>query len=214
MKQEQHPELRRLPRQSGAALARFAISGAEIHLIGIEKLLGHNDPEDAQVDYASPVNNAAVVDALLWRTRAFFWELVGAFDMFLQSANEQFCLGLAEDKVRWDKMPSTSSVDNDGWIRMRAVLETAYNSDWYFEVRSYRNYAHRSIIHVTALVPKNLGTTQVFLPHARVGQSHYEDLRVQLKSYLEQMHLLGQQLACLAQQSAQADSSASGGPAA
>lgn len=134
MKQEQHSELRRLPLQSGATLARFAIKGAEVYLTAITELLNHNDPEDAQVDYASPVNNAAVVDALLWRTRAFFWELVGAFDMFLQWANEQFRLGLAEGEVRWDKMPSTSSADNDGWIKMRAVLETAYNSDWYFEV--------------------------------------------------------------------------------
>ena len=210
MKQEQHPELRRLPLQSGATLARFAIRGAEVHLTAITELLNHNDPEDAQVHYASPVNNAAVVDALLWRTRAFFWELVGAFDMFLQWANEQFRLGRAEGEVRWGKMPSTSSADNDGWIKMRAVLETAYNSDWYFEVRNYRNYAHRSIIHVTALVPKNSDPTQVFLPHARVGQSHYEDLRVQLKSYLDQMFLLGQQLfAGMDQQGAQAD-----GPAA
>lgn len=194
MKQEQHPELRRLPAQSGATLARFAIRGAEVHFTAITELLNHIEPEVVQLHKASPMNNAAVVDALLWRTRAFFWELVGAFDMFLQWANEQFQLGLAEGEVRWDKMPSISSADNDGWIKMRAVLETAYNSDWYFEVRTYRNYAHRSIIHVTALVPINSGAPQVFLPHARVGQVHYDDLRIQLKSYLDQMLLLGEQL--------------------
>jgi hypothetical protein len=214
VKQKQHPELQRLPLQNGATLARFAIRGAEVHLSAITKLLQHNDPEDDQANYTSPVNNPAIVDALLWRTRAFFWELVGTFDMFLQWANEQFRLGLTEGEVRWDKMPSTSSADNDGWIKMRAVLNTAYNSDWYFEVRTYRNYAHRSIIHVTALVPKNSGVTQVFLPYARVGQSQYEDLRVQLKSFLDQMFLLGQPLAGMAQQGAQADSPASGGPAA
>lgn len=205
MKHKEHPELRRLAVQSGATLARFALKGAEVNLSAITKLLTR-DPETPRKEYESPLDNPRVVDELLWRTRAFFWELVGAFDMFLQWANDHFQLGLSEGDVKWSKMPNTSPVDQGEWSKMRAALENAYNSEWYFEIRTYRNYAHRSVLHVQALVPKTSGEAQVFLPHARRDQPYYEHLPIQMRGYLEHMRLLARELfTSVAQQGAAPD---------
>lgn len=195
MAHEPDPELARLPTPSGGTIARFAIKGAEVHLRAIHRLLTRGSSlTDGAVEYSSPLDNPAVTAQLMWRTRAFFWELVGAFDMFLQWANDYFALGVPEGKVTWAAMPAQSFRDQAGWTAMRKLLEDAYNSEWYYEIRMYRNFAHRSILPVTSMIPKIHGETQVFLPHARKGQSHYDDVRVQMKSYIEHMLALGQRL--------------------
>lgn len=176
-------------------MARFAIKGAYVHLRAIQRLLKHVPPQaHGAVEYASPLSDPVVMEQIMWRTRAFFWELVGAFDMFLQWANDHFVLGLAGDKVMWAAMPTSSSRDQAGWTAMRKLLEDGYNSEWYYEVRMYRNFAHRSILPMKSIIPKIPGETQVFLPHARKGQSHYDDIRTQLNSYIEQMLALGRRL--------------------
>lgn len=219
MKHEPNAELIRLPTANSVGLARFAIKGAETHLSAIRRILKHEHLPQSEggAEYVSPLNNSAVVDVLLWRTRAFFWELVGAFDMFLQWANDHFELGLPEHNVMWANMPTKSPRDQAGWDRMRVLLEEGYNSEWYFEIRTYRNFAHRSLLPLTSLVPKLPGETMVFLPHARVGQTHYDDIRVQMEEYINRMLAFGRRLfehESTAQQDIQADGPASGGPTA
>lgn len=217
MAHETHGELARLPTQSGSSMARFAIKGAEVHLRAIQRLLKHDPMQiDSAAEYASPLNDPAVMEQLVWRTRAFFWELVGSFDMFLQWANDHFALGVAEGRVAWNTMPIASSRNHAEWTAMRKLLEDGYNSEWYFEVRMYRNFAHRSILAMTSMIPKVPGETQVYLPHARKGQANYDDIRIQLSGYIDQMLVLGQRLfenKKAAQQAVEADSPASGEPA-
>jgi hypothetical protein len=135
--------------------------------------------------------NPTETNRVHWLLRSYFWELVGAFDMMLQWANDRFARGIPEHDVRWAKMPKTAMPEPKVWERVRAALKAAWDSEWFFEVRTYRNFSHRSFLHLTALIPKKGGKPQVMLEHARTGQKYYEDLRIQLPKYLDATRALG-----------------------
>jgi hypothetical protein len=188
-----HRMMKRLGVLDGTALALSAFNGASYHLDRITEVI--NRAEERAVEAADGVNhplflNATEVNEVHWQVRSFFWELVGAFDMMLQWVNERFYLGLEEGQVTWARIPTRADKDQVEWDRVRKILEIAWDSEWYFEVRTYRNFSHRSFLMLTSLVPTR-GRPQLFLEHAREGQPYYEDVRVHLKRYLVAVQSLG-----------------------
>jgi hypothetical protein len=72
-------------------VAHSAVLGAEDALAKIEETLGKH-PDAVQMPLDRFIE-------LQWRVRSFFWELVGAWDLFQQWVNDAFALGYSEDKV-------------------------------------------------------------------------------------------------------------------
>lgn len=195
MSHQSHKMMRRLSVLDGSTLAHSALTGATYHLDQINQLL--KTATEAIKDWTGnehpPFMNQDQINQIHWHLRSFFWELVGVFDLMLQWANESFQLGLDEHRVTWSTLPEQSGINQDVWTRLRSVLSDAWESEWYFEVRTYRNFAHRSFLHLTAIVPKR-GNPELMLEHAREGQVYYEDVRKHLPKYLDAMRRLGEEV--------------------
>lgn len=182
---EESPELSDAPFISHEGAARAAVRGAEAHLEALRKLLGRNG---STIERNRLSTNER--DALHWRVRAFFWELVGAFDLMLQWSNDRFQLKLPAWRVVWaNVIDASADCDPNEWEHVRAALQGAWNSEWYFEVRTYRNYAHRAFMRADAMTSAR--QIQVFLPPARVGQARLIELREHLGGYVGEMLKLG-----------------------
>ncbi len=185
MEHKQHKGLKRLPVIDGWTLINSAITGASYHQYQIKSLLDSFEQRIpiSKDDWPRLSNNET--NLLHWHLRDFFWELVGAYDLLLQWSNERFALGHQEDKIFWNKIRNTdhAEVDKELWNKVKSCLQQAMNSEWYFEIKTYRNFSHRSFLNITVLTPKN-GTPQIFLEPAREGQN-YEDIRISLHNYLD-----------------------------
>jgi hypothetical protein len=181
---EIHPDLKSAPGVDAHHLARVSISGAEGALARITEILARRDGEPD-------------VNALQWQLRSFFWELCGAWDLFQQWVNTAFQLGYAEEKVAMTVIRQATS-DVAGWDEAKAILATAFDSDWHFEVRAYRNSAHRSYFRMMEIHLQQKGVKWLNLPAARLGQSnHFEGMVPQLAEYVRHTLDVGQQIADL-----------------
>lgn len=173
--------LRPLHNADHLALARVAVEGAENHLTIISDLLKAGEPTNTK--------------ELHWRTRAVFWELIGAWDLFMMWANDKYRLGMQASEVDTYGVFSARK-DAPGWRLARRVLSEAKASSWYFELREYRNFAHRSFLNMQGMHIQNTGEHLTFLLPARVGQDHIP-LVAHLSIYVTSMLKLGAKLDAL-----------------
>jgi len=205
-----HPALTvKLPVVQLDKSAHSAFVGAKYHISKIEEMMHRPGMQSMISDY---MNDADIeenlkremqcdVNIFFWHLRAFFWELVATFDTMLQWANERYGLGIAEEKVRWETIrqnASRATKDPGEWGNRYASLENVWNSAWYFEVRNYRNFAHRAFLFVESAhrEQETNGRVQHELVFAHLIPAQKEqpflDMREQLLSYLEQMRQLGE----------------------
>ncbi len=188
--------------------AHSAFSGASYHLDQIREIIQKPGMQTMPSDYRDnpsldkELKRQLQVDANLffWHLRAFFWELVASFDTMLQWANQRYELEIPEHDVRWTTIrqkANSSTRDPTEWRAKYIALSNAWNSAWYFEVRNYRNFAHRAF----------LFTENWYQQHEEQGKSEYRlsgiqlipvrqgqpfvDIMEQLSNYLEEMRRLG-----------------------
>ena len=189
-----NPSLRRTGLFSGSQLALSSLNGANYHLTRIKQILDEAervwwsapDFEDSQFLASRDVNE------VLWHLRSFFWELIGVFDLMLQWANEHFQLGLSEDQVKWNTIRQAQPKSNNPtWMETRRVLREAWDSAWCFDVRTYRNFSHRSFLHLTTLIPRQPGKIIVAMEAARDNAPMCADIRDELPKYVEAVRVLG-----------------------
>jgi hypothetical protein len=137
-----------------AALTTF--QGARYHLDAVQaalttpgvQTLWRDDPTLTDAERSALTRQ---LNALHCHIRGFFWELASVFDAILFWANQRFELGLPERDVLWSNVAKEkATIDGPTWARTKAVLKTTWESDWFFEVREYRNFAHRSFLLLTA----------------------------------------------------------------
>jgi hypothetical protein len=188
-----HPALGHLSLTKGDEIAFVAFKGATYHLSFIKHILNNAEKQIGVDSSESPESfiSQKELTELLWHLRSFFWELTGSFDLMLQWVNDRFALGIREDQLLWRNIPELAGKDQNIWNRVHQSLEDAWNSEWLFEIRMYRNYAHRSFFQIISVINREKGEAQVFLPLAREGQHCCVDIREHLKKYLEEMLKLG-----------------------
>ncbi|MGH7847429.1 MAG: hypothetical protein ACREQW_19960 [Candidatus Binatia bacterium] len=116
---------------------------------------------------------------------------MSSLDMMLQWVNEYFELGLAEDDVSWRRIRNAQSRTNPAWLETRQILSETWDSAWYFDVRTYRNFSHRSFLHLQTLIPREPGKIIVAMEAARDNAPMCADIREELPKYIEAMRLLG-----------------------
>jgi len=188
-------------------LVHSAFAGAQFHLEKIKVLLNRpamqtNWIDDSSLDEATKKTLAFEGNQLHWHIRAFFWELVATFDTLLQWENYRYDLGIQEEKVIWAEIKKNSNKAKKNhldWDREYGLLEDAWNSDWFFEVTNYRNFAHRSFIFINAEYNGFYGKQKpklitIFLTPARVGQQEYVDIFTCLTGYLKKMQELKERI--------------------
>ncbi len=186
-----------------AAHTHFAFCSAVYHLSRVKELLGTPGMqtlwgEDKTLDEHTRAERQGEVNLFHQHLRAFLWELVATFDTMLQWANQRYDLGIPEKYVEWSKIQETAKKakkDQDEWDKKYLLLECAWNSDWYFEVRGYRHFAHRAFLHVQAEIVKESEGDRLQIPHlfpVREGQREYVPIQEQLSIYLENMRQLGE----------------------
>ena len=170
-------ELTELPFVDHQNLARVAISGARENLNAIFELVAHGTPTGVQAD------------VLHWRTRAFFWELFSAWDLFLNWANDRFELRLSAGEPQTETIVGRYS-DKKGWHEVRDILLEAKQSEWFFEISRYRDFSHRSFSRTQGPRVESGGRHSVYLPLARDGQSLLP-IEEHLQRYLDHMIEVG-----------------------
>jgi hypothetical protein len=150
--------------------------------------------EDKNLNERTKAGRRGEVNSLHRHLRSFLWELVASFDTILQWANQEYRLGLEEHAVRFSKLPTTAGKNQGEWDRRYALLEGVWNSDWYFEVRAYRNFAHRAFENVQAAIVREAGGDRALVVHlfpVRKGQREYVPIQEHLSAYLENMRQFG-----------------------
>ena len=177
--------------------ASLAFGGARFHLKKIKERV--NSPavqtiwsNDKNLDETARRKLQADINIFHWHLRAYFWELIAAFDTMLQWANQRYKFGLSEVEVRWKKIPKQARKYQAEWDQKYALLEETWNSSWFYEVRMYRNFAHRAFQFVQSDIGDELNI--ICLLPMRVGQQQCQDLREQLSYYLKQMGQLGKKI--------------------
>lgn len=142
------------------------------------------------------------LNAFHWHLRAFFWEIVSAFDAMLHWSNRRFELSVKERDVGWDTIEKgNAQVDAGTWAKKRSILRTTWESEWFFEVRQYRNFAHRSFLLLqVSYGPSKDDPSGVYhltfinLLPARVGQQVCRDLIEHLSEYHDRMGKVGAEM--------------------
>jgi len=182
------------------SLAKCCLIGAKYHLekiielhnqIGMQTLNNSDLPIDKQKQESIQIE----INQLHWHIRAFFWELVASFDTILQWVNQEYELGIHERKVNWCEIKKHNSKNNllqADWSRKKSILEKAWESEWFYEVRLYRNFAHRAFQFIQSEYDGDYGREpstlkKTWLSPAREGQSDYVDIITHLTDYLERM---------------------------
>jgi len=188
-------------------LAHAAFMGANYHLEKIKKLInspGMQTILDKNID--EPTKKKLQNDVYLfhWHLRAFFWEMVATFDTILHWVNQKYKLGLKEGEVKWvniHNMVNKFNINQSEWKNKYTLLENAWNSEWYYEVRKYRNFAHRAFLFVQGEYFEEVNydnskfkqNTTWLLP-VRKDQENCFDIIEQLSHYLEEMRQLGENI--------------------
>jgi len=198
-KHEYHDLYRIFPAMDLADHAWFAFSNAAEHLRRIRELLESRGmqtlwEEDKTLDERTKAERQGEVNSFHRHLRSFLWELVASFDTMLQWANQEYQLGVQEHVVRFAELPTRAGKNQGEWDRKYALLEGVWNSDWYFEVRAYRNFAHRAFGNVQTAIVREPGGDRALVAHlfpVRKGQREYVPIQEHLSSYLENMRRLG-----------------------
>lgn len=195
IKHTTHRSLTILPMMELKNFAYTSWRGATYHQHKVHQLL--NSPglqtmwqEDKGLDTKNQQRMQDQINVFHWHIRAFFWELDAAFDTMLVWCNQKYQLNIAEKNVTWKEVSTRSSAQAD-WLQKLAILQTAYDSEWFYEVRQYRNFAHRAYLfghsefdhHYDQSPPTFVGFR---LSPAREGQMLIE-LEGQLSNYVKEM---------------------------
>jgi len=132
-------------------MARASLAQARYHFVRMGAIMnapairrwndsGHNDPRRADL-----------IVELNAHLRGFFWELGAAFDCLLHWVNQKHALGIVRPRdVRIDRLRAAALKLGRGETDL-ATLIAAFNADWCFEVREYRNCAHQALLAVEGL---------------------------------------------------------------
>jgi len=198
-KHEFHHLYRIFPAMDLVAHAGFAFGNANEHFVRIIDLLKTPGmqtlwEEDKTLDERTKAERGAESNAFHRHLRALLWELVASFDTILQWANQEYQLGVDEHLVKFTALPAIAGRKQQEWDKKRALLEEAWNSAWYFEVRAYRNFTHRAFPNVTAVIVSEAAgdrAIHVDLFPVRRGQPEHVPIQDHLRSYLEKMQELG-----------------------
>lgn len=180
-----HPAIKHKQFANTDELAHIALIGGRYHLECIRYLLKPDTKTRIALSTPDQVNR------FHWHLRSLYWELVGVWDLLLQWSNAYFDFSKAAGEVRWP-LPKRAKRHQKEWERIYKELETAYDSDWLYEIRMYRNHAHRSFVNGSRLPPTypDGRETLVILEPVRDGQPECSDVREQLLCYVDNMHLL------------------------
>jgi hypothetical protein len=103
--------------------------------------------------------------------------------------NKTFQLGIDEKDVNWDTVCNLAK-NKHKWSEIFDMLKAVWDSEWYFEVRGYRNFAHRAFLFVQFEYDEKNGKNKlrhVWLEPAREGQSQVDALE-QSWAYLDRMY--------------------------
>lgn len=200
MKNKPHKSFKIHPVIELDSLAKCCLLGAQYHLEKIIEL--HNqfgmqtlNDSDFPIDKQKQESAQIKINQFHWHIRAFFWELVASFDTILQWVNQEYELSLHEKDVNWCKIKKRNSKNNlfqVDWLKKRSILKKEWHSDWFYEMRLYRNFAHRSFQFIQSEFDSDYGKTpptlkKTWLSPAREGQSDYVDIISHLTDYLERM---------------------------
>lgn len=120
---------------------RYALSAAYYHCSEIRSYRDQLLEDDAWADGAFTDKGREGFNKLYHNVRAFFWELIAAFDTLLQEINRRLKLGLDEREVDWTTISLALSTKRE-LRRFRRQLNVGYNSPWFADVREWRNFAH------------------------------------------------------------------------
>ena len=202
LKHNYHRLYRIFPAMDLADHTYFAFNGAAYHLNRVKELLNSAGmqtlwTEDTTLDERTRAERQGEVNLFHQHLRAFLWELVATFDTMLQWANQRYELGVPEKDVKWSKIQKKAKdakKDQADWEKKYLLLESAWDSDWYFEVRGYRNFAHRAFLNVQAAIVKESDRDRLEIAHLfpiREGQREFVLLQEQLSIYSENMRQLG-----------------------
>jgi hypothetical protein len=143
-----------------------AFNGAKYHLDQAKQLFA-----EGKERYSQFRSNQC-----LWEIRAFFWELSASYEITLQWVNQEFGLGLEEHQVSHEKVVNASPKKQiRRWKKVKEYLEETGDSEWYFEVKTYRNFnIHRDFTFFEALVTPS----QPFDANAPTEEDHLEMLQI------------------------------------
>lgn len=177
----------------------FAFCNAAYHLSKVKELLDSPGmqtlwEEDKTLDVTTRAERQGEVNLFHRHLRAFLWELVAVFDTMLHWANQKYQLGVKEEHlVKFPTLPLMAGTDQNDWDKKYALLESVWNSDWYFEVRAYRNFGHRAFLNVQTAIAGDHALMARLFP-VREGQPEYVPIQEHLSAYLENMRQLGSAL--------------------
>jgi hypothetical protein len=189
-KHKTHKALKIVPAMDLEDLTARAFSGAKYHLNKIRENL-HSPTIQTYLAWKSGEGLDLATQKQLehfdnefgWHLRAFFWEMVATFETMQNCAKQR---------------SKKANKDQAEWYKKSALLESAWQSEWYFEIEQYRNFAHQAFLFVQCdysehkeanAVKYKLNITSL-LP-AREGQQQCMDILEHLSSYWEKMRDLG-----------------------
>ena len=104
-------------------------------------------------------------------------------------------LGLREGDVTWARIRDKASKtdrDQTEWSRKFDLLQNASDSDWYFDISQYRNFAHRAFPLVTSEYDGHFDKTaptlvRLWLVPTRKGQDPGVDILADLPDDVKKM---------------------------
>jgi len=174
--------------------ALSALAGAQYHLDKVKELVASRAVQtlwqkDKSLDEQARRGLQRELNQFHWHLRAFLWELVAARDTALQWVNQAYGLGIEEAKVTWPVVKSEAQKQCK-WCEQLDKLEKGVESDQYFEIREYRNFAHRAFLLVYADYDENNNLSCLCLVPVREGQQQNFDLIAHLTNYLEAIRTL------------------------
>lgn len=191
---EPKPRLRILPPMELRNNAGSALYGARYHFEMAQQLVQSRGmqtqwQEDRTLDELTRAKRQHEMNRFHWHLRAFFWELVATFDTVLHWVNQTLGLGIKEHKVEWNEIEAEAKKQTK-WSAQLDTLKRVYECEWYFEVRQYRNFAHRAFLFVQGEYDADNKLKVLWLLPAREGQRENYDALEQLSSYLDEMRNL------------------------
>ncbi|MFM0515138.1 hypothetical protein [Paraburkholderia sp. RL17-373-BIF-A] len=181
---EESWEIQRTRSEDHHDLAAAAYAAAKMHLEAIVPLTTTYNPQSNVELYA--------------RIRAFFWELMAAYDLMHVWANSFYHLEVKPKRLRPEEVQSKMKGE-PRCANAYAVLSEAENSAWLFEARTYRNYAHRSYVEAQQLVVQRDNSAFTQLLPSRKGQTEkgMKLIEPQLREYLSAMDQVGKKLGAI-----------------
>jgi len=202
---KEHQNYRLFPAMKLDVLCLIAYKGAEYHLSMVKKLyelpcIQMMWKNDDSLDPETKKQLRTNVNMFHWHIRAFFWELTAVFDTILNWANQRYSFGLEERNVTWGNVCDASASNHpQEWDKTQIVLKSAYNSKWFYEVRKYRNFAHRGFLYINSIYDGHFDISEptlamVSLTPVREGQRECQEMTEQLSGYLEGMRGLGERV--------------------